>query len=575
LAEWSFLSSGLKFSRLFEGRRSLTCQFQLREKMPRARLTADESTESNFPKKFFSVGTIISYSSLALAFMIWMSMILPVRFVNQDDMYVIIDSQSWHFLWAHIQDFVTLTGRLSHVLFGILSSVPYLSRQEYYFEFAKAVGLILMLFGFVAFTATFTRSLKFALATIAVFIGTAEVNWDYNPLVSYPFIFTFQLFCLFSSFALYVRGLRSSHPRHYFIASALMYFLCCASYESYLPLIVCYPALAAFEYSSKGKFSAKNVLVSLKYHGAFWLIWVVCYVLYRELVGAKQYSGITISLASPQKLLTTFASYFLSAFPGAASIMRPDQLFHSFSAFQEGIKAVPFDSISHVSFFLFILVASLSFAISAKPDNPKGVFYFGIFAAILAFPLIAISSKYQENMESIKYAYYVPSLQAAFTLSLSLCALPHLVSRWNRFVAMSVQAFVIIFLSLAMISVQTYNKMILSDMTTSTKKWLLLDRIMSQGSEDILRKARTMFIPQLYRQLGVAHADPDYWSTYIESLYGYKMKIIVDEQYLQEAIYPTLFILTSDDKSGYEVVLMKNSTASTDTPRPLEFFKIR
>jgi len=157
---------------------------------------------------------------------------------------------------------------------------------------------------------------------IALFFMYAQIDFQHNLFVAYPFTFNFRFFMFLLSVEFFLQHFESEKKRRLLI-SALLMFSTFFGYESFLTYFLLFPAfLLCKSFNNKSLKATLNEflrsLLILKYHIAAVFIFLINYIIMRRIVGVDfQYYGTTIAFdrMSIQSVLTILWYFSTDLFP--------------------------------------------------------------------------------------------------------------------------------------------------------------------------------------------------------------------------------------------------------------------
>ena len=157
---------------------------------------------------------------------------------------------------------------------------------------------------------------------VALFFAYAQINFQHNLFVAFPFGFQFRLFMFLLSAEFFLQHFENE-KKHRLLISALLMFSTFFGYESFLTYFALFPAyLLCKSFSASSLKSMVNdflrSLLMLKYHFAAVIIFVINYfVTPRALDAVILYHGtmVAVERMSVQSVLTVLWSFSTDLFP--------------------------------------------------------------------------------------------------------------------------------------------------------------------------------------------------------------------------------------------------------------------
>ncbi len=427
-------------------------------------------------------------------------------------------------------------GRINHIVNTPIEWLPYLSQNKIIYQLFRLGGAFLPFLLFAWLVGFCSKSTALGFASGCLVLGLYQNNWQHNLLTAYPFCFQMGFCIVMLAFWCQYTACKQGRPFRAWLGAGclLIAFFIYEAFFAYLPLVFFLTMIwRPFEHKSSLRTKFKSwwpyMFPVLGAASTF----LIAYFAFRKLY-PSDYTGLALSLASPQVFLRTLLQFIIGTFPTVFFFVDPytfNQVSTGWEPFSQniGFLLANLESVWVLKAGIFTAAMLFFLPIAARSQGKKEMTVTaitGLFMMVLPFVLISLTPKYQEWAKQGTLAY-VPSYFAFFGTALMIVAALCFVYRrfpkrfWLNIVLGSL-------LFIAALLTGTSNYYYALDQKQSQLKWRIVDSFLTTSVFNTLPGGCVIIAPDLWEKRGILafDHDPTYWSDYFTVKSGKRIKVV-------------------------------------------------
>lgn len=333
-------------------------------------------------KNYFVILSCIIVALLGFFYTLW-----PIAFTTHDDILNYAFSQTT----GLISDAVYVAksvGRWHFIITAPLSRLPYIFDNYYIYKMICYLSITFVIYALWQLMYKHTNK-EYALLTVILFIGMAQIDNQHNLFVSYPLGLTIPIGFALLSLSKIIDYYNTKKLRDA-VFSAVLLFVATVLYEVFILYSVIIFTIAFMYNYKKSKVinSIIKSLIELKYHIIIMSLYLAAYILFR-IYYPSTYDGNNIVITSIKDSLTSMLKYANGLFPLLTSLKTIRNI---------GIH----DSLSLLSFLDFFKAAviTMGFILAVRMNKTielgkrKMFIIVSLMGIFLSVFLICLTSKY-------------------------------------------------------------------------------------------------------------------------------------------------------------------------------------
>jgi hypothetical protein len=262
---------------------------------------------------------------LSIIIIIFGYMLRNIALATHDDIwsYIYLTTTSWPDYMVQLVDSLAARGRLALTSFFVqsLTWIVYNLQSMVIYTLFSYIPIVVNA-GVFAYIVSKRTNKYIGYLIVVLFFMYAQIDFQHNLFVAYPFGFNFRLFMFLLSVEFFLQHFESE-KKHRLLISALLMFSTFFGYESFLTYFVLFPAFLLCK-SLNGKSLKATLndflrsLLILKYHVVAVALFLINYIIIPRIFDVDlQYYGTTIAFdrMSIQSVLTILWYFSTDLFP--------------------------------------------------------------------------------------------------------------------------------------------------------------------------------------------------------------------------------------------------------------------
>ena len=409
--------------------------------------------------------------------------ILDVKYATDDDLY---------FSSANYSDWVGFAqnqGRISHYLDGILSRIPYLFDNQFYYLAIQLGSLVVMSLSVILMIkATLKNSYISILYGILIFV-LWQNSHGHNLMVSYPFYVTLSV-VTFSLSIIFFTWFLDKKISKYLFFSIFFWILTLKGSEFwvvYLPLFL----IIAYSRSLDTGFKEKTIycIKKSRYHVYAVFINILIYFTFRWQVD-NMYSGNIVNIQI-ENILYSWFSYTAGLFPGYQFYLNVNKFgVYTF------LDLIDLKTVLLPLVVLSILILVRENSVVKKLDK-KSYILIGVLMSFAPTFLVSLTEKYQSWVIHHNASDYLPSSFSYLSIVFIVAVMLATIKSKTHYI------FISIFISILVFTTQLNNKYIGIQQSNWAERFFLLNAFFqTEYTEDGVLVSPTLWSNRIYSGKG-------------------------------------------------------------------------